>query len=213
MNTFLKLLLLCCLSAGAWANEVPLEKVSVATDATTVQRGADDLMNTCHSCHSMKYIRYRDLVKYGIAKEKVDAWRGDQPMDSALLAQMSDADAMQSFGIVPPDLSIMVKARDGGPNYVYSYLLAYHNSPDGVLQNAVYPATKMPDALGISTATDDAQRSVIQGRARDITSFLAWAADPHAAERTQLGYYVLAYLFVLTLLLYFLKNQIWARLK
>lgn len=213
MNTFLKLLLLCCFSAGAWANEVPLEKISVATDATTVQRGADDLMNTCHSCHTLKYIRYRDLLAFGIAKEKVDGWRGDQPLDAPLTAQMSEADAMLSFGIAPPDLSLMVKARDGGPNYVYSYLLAYHNTPDGVLENSVYPPTKMPDALGISTATDAAQHAVIQGRARDIVSFLAWAADPHAAERIRLGYYVLAYLFVLTLLLYFLKNQIWARLK
>ena len=213
MNALVKVLVLCCFSMGAWANEAPLEKISVATDATTIERGAEDLMNTCHSCHTLKYIRYRDLVAFGIDKQKVDAWRGDQPMDSPLLGQLSDADAMQAFGIVPPDLSLMVKARDGGPSYVYSYLLAYHNSPDGVLENPVYPPTKMPDALGIASATDAAQRTGIQGRARDIVSFLTWAADPHATERTRLGYYVLAYLFVLTLLLYFLKNQIWARLK
>ena len=213
MNALVKVLVLCCFSIGAWANEVPLEKVNVATDAVTISRGAEDLMNDCHSCHTLKYIRYRDLVAFGIDKQKVDAWRGDQAMDSPLLGQFSDADAMQSFGIVPPDLSLMVKARDGGSSYVYSYLLAYHNSPDGVLENPVYPATKMPDALGIASATDAAQRTGIQGRARDIVSFLTWAADPHDAERKRLGYYVLGYLIVLTTLLYFVKNQIWGRLK
>lgn len=213
MNALVRVLVLCCFSIGAWANEVPLEKVSVATDAITISRGAEDLMNDCHSCHTLKYIRYRDLVTFGIDKQKVDAWRGDQPMDSPLLGQLSDADAMQSFGIVPPDLSLMVKARDGGPSYVYSYLLAYHNSPDGVLENPVYPATKMPDALGIASASDAAQRTEIQGRARDIVSFMTWAADPHDAERKRLGYYVLGYLIVLTTLLYFVKNQVWGRLK
>lgn len=213
MNALVKVLLLCCFSIGAWASEVPLEKVNVATDAVTIARGAEDLMNNCHSCHTLKYIRYRDLVIFGIDKQKVDAWRGDQPMESPLLGQLSDADAMQAFGIVPPDLSLMVKARDGGPSYVYSYLLAYHNSPDGVLENPVYPPTKMPDALGIASATDAAQRTEIQGRARDIVSFMTWAADPHDAERKRLGYYVLGYLIVLTTLLYFVKNQVWGRLK
>jgi cytochrome c1 len=65
----------------------------------------------------------------------------------------------------------------------------------------------------MSGATEAAQRTEIQNNARDIVSFLAWAADPHEQDRHKLGYYVLGYLFVLTFMLYLVKNQIWSRLK
>jgi cytochrome c1 len=107
----------------------------------------------------------------------------------------------------------MAKARDGGTNYVYSYLVGYYLTPEGMPGNHVYPETKMPDPLGIIGVTDVAQRAEIQGKARDIVALLAWSADPHAAERMHLGYYVIAYLLVLTLLLYFVKNRIWAKLE
>jgi cytochrome c1 len=71
----------------------------------------------------------------------------------------------------------------------------------------------MPDILNGSGATDGAQRAEVQGKARDIVSFLTWASDPHEAERIRLGYYVIGYLIVLTTLLYFVKKQIWAKLK
>lgn len=213
MKSLCKFAILCCFSMHAWANEATLEKVEVATDTTSIQRGAEALMGTCHSCHSMKYVKYRDLVNFGMDQQKVDSWRGDQPLDAPLLAQMSENDTIAAFGKAPPDLSLMVKARDGGANYLYSYLLGYYLNRDGVLGNHVYPETKMPDVLNISSTPEGAQRAALQGQARDIVSFLAWVADPHAAERIRLGYYVIAYLLVLTTLLYLLKNQIWSRLK
>ena len=213
MNTFLKIGLLCCFSLNGWAGEVKLEHVTVETGLPALARGADTLMTACHSCHNMKYIKYHDLLSLGINKQKVDEWRGDQPMDAPLLAQMSEDDAMQSFGKAPPDLSLMTKAREGGVHYVYSYLLGYYTMADGMPGNHIFAETKMPDPLGIAAATDAAQRSAIQSQARDIVSFLAWAADPHESERHRLGYYVLGYLLVLTTLLYLVKNQIWSRLK
>jgi cytochrome c1 len=213
MNTFLKMALLFCFSLQAWATEAPLENIRVATDLPSLERGADNLMNACHSCHSMKYIKYRDLANLGMDKQKVETWRGDQPLDAPMLAQMSENDAVQAFGKAPPDLSLMAKARDGGSNYVYSYLVGYYLTPEGMPGNHVYPETKMPDPLGIIGVTDVAQRAEIQGKARDIVALLAWSADPHAAERMRLGYYVIAYLLVLTLLLYFVKNRIWAKLE
>lgn len=214
MKKLMTLLASCCIAGSALAaQEARLETVKTGSDVATLERGAEAMMNNCHACHSMKYIKYRDLVVLGFDKQKVDAWRGDQPLDAPMLAQMSDGDAMAAYGKAPPDLSLMAKARDGGVNYVYSYLLGYYLTSDGVLGNPVYPETKMPDILGMSGATDATQRGEIQGRARDIVSFLAWAADPHEQERHTLGYYVLGYLFVLTFLLYLVKNQIWARLK
>ncbi|MFA6972958.1 MAG: cytochrome c1 [Gallionella sp.] len=211
MSKLLMMVLLC--SFNAWAADAGLEKITVETDLPALERGADALMNDCHSCHSLKYIKYRDLASFGLDKQKVDAWRGDQTLDAPLLATMSESDAMLAFGKAPPDLSLMARARDGGASYVYSYLVGYYMTPEGIPGNHIYPATRMPDPLGISSATDSKRRTEIEGRARSIVSFLAWAADPHGAERIRLGYYVIAYLIVLTTLLYFVKNLIWSRLK
>ena len=69
------------------------------TSLPAIERGVDDLMNNCHSCHTLKYITYRDLAKFGIDKKKIDEWRGDQPLDAPLASLMSDEAAMQSFGL------------------------------------------------------------------------------------------------------------------
>jgi ubiquinol-cytochrome c reductase cytochrome c1 subunit len=213
MKKLLVSMILCCCASPLWAADVKLENIQADTSPAAIERGVDDLMNNCHSCHTLKYITYRDLAKFGIDKKKIDEWRGDQPLDAPLASLMSDEAAMQSFGLVPPDLSLMTKAREGGPSYVYSYLLGYYNTPEGETKNHIFPETKMPDPLGISTATEPAQQEEIRKTAHDIVSFLTWAADPHEQERHRLGYYVIGYLVILTLLLYFVKNQIWARLK
>jgi ubiquinol-cytochrome c reductase cytochrome c1 subunit len=213
MKKLIVLLALCCSVTPAWAAEATLENIRVDTGIPAIKRGADILMDTCHACHSLKYIRYRDLVLLGIDKKKIDEWRGDQPLDAPLTGLMPDDAAMDTFGKLPPDLSLMAKARDGEANYVYSYLIGYYSTPEGVTGNHIFPETKMPDILEISGATDQAQRTAIQGKARDIVSFLVWTADPHEEERYRLGYYVIAYLFVLTILLYFVKNRIWSKLK
>ena len=213
MKTILKMLLLCCISLSAGAHEAALEKVEVATDLKTVERGAEAMMGSCHSCHSMKYIHYRDLLNYGMDKQKVETWRGDQPLDAAVMSQMAEADAITAFGKAPPDLSLMAKARDGGTSYLYSYLLGYYITPEGVPGNHIYPATKMPDVLNVSSIPEGGSRTEVQAQARDIVSFLSWVSDPHESERLRLGRYVIGYLILLTILLYFVKKQVWAGLK
>ena len=213
MSTLLKVMLLGLLSMSAYAEEAKLEKIEVATDKPALARGAEDWMNNCHSCHTMKYVKYRDLLNLGIDKAKVDGWRGEASLDTPLTAQMTEEVSMATFAKIPPDLSLMAQARDGGPNYMYSYLIGYYLKPDGTAGNHVFPETKMPDPLGISSASDAAQRSEIKKTAGSITSFLTWAADPHAGERTKLGNYVMVYLVLLSGLLYLVKKQIWSRLK
>ncbi len=213
MKKLVVMLGLYSFALSAWATEAKLENIQVETNVPAVERGAETMMNACHGCHGMKYLRYRDLAIFGIDKKKIDAWRGDQPLDAALTSLMPDDAAMQSFGSIPPDLSLMTRAREGGASYVYSYLTGYYLTPEGMPGNHVFPETKMPDALGIGGTTDSAKRAELQGKARDVVSFLAWAADPHEEERHTLGYYVIGYLVVLTLLLYFVKNQVWSRLK
>jgi ubiquinol-cytochrome c reductase cytochrome c1 subunit len=212
MKKFIVVLLLCSSTAPADASQAKLENIRVDTTVTAVERGADTLMDSCHSCHSLKYIKYRDLVAFGMDKKKIDAWRGDQPLDAPLTSLMPDDAAMQSFGLVPPDLSLMTNAREGGASYVYSYLLGYYTTPEGMTGNHIFPDTKMPDALGMSSTTVPAQQDDLRGKARDLISFLAWAADPHQGERYRLGYYVISYMIFLTLLLYIVKRQIWSRL-
>ena len=202
---------LCCLAFGARAQEA-LQKVELGTDLATLDRGADTVMNVCNSCHSLKYVRFRHLAILGIAKDKLDLWRGGQSMGETIASPMSAETALESFGKVPPDLSLITGAREGGPNYVYSYLLGYYFTPTGALANRYFPGTKLPDVLEISGVTDANERVRVEQQARDVVSFLAWAADPHAQERHKLGYYVIGYLVVFTALLYLLKRRIWSRL-
>jgi len=213
MKKFIVLLMLCSTPSALWAEEARLEIVQVETSIAAIERGAESLIINCHSCHGLKYIKYRDLANFGMDKKKIEEWRGDQSLDAPIAGQMSEEAAVQSFGVVPPDLSLMTKAREGGASYVYSYLLGYYSSPDGVTGNHIYPATKMPDILGISGVTEPAAREELQKKAHDIVSFLSWAADPHEQERHRLGYYVIGYLVLMTLLLYFVKNQVWLKLK
>ncbi len=205
-------IMLVCLFSSCRSGTMPLQKIEVATDQPTLERGAETVMTVCIGCHSLKYVRFRNLTTLGIAKDKVDEWRGTSPMGTTLTSQMPAESAEQSFGKAPPDLSLMAKAREGGPNYIYSYLLGYYMSPDGMLGNHYYPPTKMPDVLGVAGVTDPVQRAELEKKAREVASFLVWASDPHAQERHRLGYYVIGYLLVLTTMLYFLKKRIWARL-
>jgi ubiquinol-cytochrome c reductase cytochrome c1 subunit len=202
--------LLACVAISAHAEEKKLENVQIATDMPALQRGAETVATTCVGCHSLKYIKYSDLLNLGIAKEKVDTWRGTQPLGSSLQAQMPEDAARAAFGgAAPPDLSLMAAAREGGGRYLYSYLVGYHMNEKGELTNNVFPETRMPDVLGAAGATDAQQRSDVGSKASDVSAFLVWAADPHAQERKTLGFYVLVYVALMTALLFLWKKQIW----
>lgn len=190
------------------AEELKLDESPIPTDQASIKRGAEEVITVCSGCHALKYIRYSNLLKLGFSKDKVDSLRGSHPISASLPAQMPAAMAKASFGVEPPDLSLMAAAREGRGHYVYSYLTGYHMK-DGKLTNSVFPVTRMPDVLGLSLIKDPQQRAKTEKKAKDVTAFLVWAADPHAHERKQMGYYVLAFVFVLTILLYLWKKQIW----
>jgi len=205
-------MLLCMFSSFAVASsEVELDREKIPTDRASVLRGAEQTVLVCGACHALKYIRYRHLVELGVAQETVDAWRGDKHISASLESQMPPDAAQAAFGILPPDLSLMTLARSGGVHYMYSYLMGYKANEKGEIVNRIFPVTKMPDMLGISGATDTAQRAEIGAKAKDITAFLNWAADPHAEDRKQLGIYVMIYLFIMSILLFLWKKQIWRK--
>lgn len=202
--------MLAALAFSAQAEEVKLADVPIPHDLPSLTSGAETVATVCMGCHSLKYVKYRDLLGLGIPKDKVDAWRAGKPLESPLMGQMSEDVARASFGgVVPPDLSLMANARDGRALYLYSYLTGYHKNENGGVTNAVFPVTRMPDILGAADAADPQALAALDTKAKDVSGFLEWAADPHAMERERMGYYVLGYVAIMTLLLYIWKKQIW----
>lgn len=201
----------CCLAAlnAHAANDNTV--VEFDRSGAALKRGAEVVTSVCMGCHSLRYVRYRELLLVSFSQAEVDALRGSRSMDDALLGALTDDDAVQAFGLVPPDQSLLAKARDGGAAYIYAFVTGYKKNAQGEVINTVFPGVKMPDILDYASA-DAAQRAILQQQAQDAAAFLEWASDPRAADRHRLGYFVLAYLGVLTLLLYLLKRRVWSRL-
>jgi ubiquinol-cytochrome c reductase cytochrome c1 subunit len=187
------------------------------TDREQLLRGLTVFTDICMGCHSAKYVTYKGLMDYpelGIDREKADELRGDKSMMSGLETDLSPEDAAESFGKVPPDLSLVVPGRRGGANYVYSVMTGYahdHNEkvPDGNY-NAVFPGNNiaMPDPLGWLDH-DEADTAELEQQANDVSAFLAFIGDPHQNERRALGKYVMAFLILLSLVMFALKREVW----
>ncbi len=192
--------------AGSELADVEFERSPEA-----LKRGAEVVTRVCMGCHSLHYVKYRDLQKTGFSNTELDALRGTQSLDEPMLSAITDDMAIELFGLVPPDQSLLAKAREGGARYIYTLLTSYGKDAKGDVSNLLFPGLRMPDVLDYASA-DVTQRVALQQQVRDAAVFLEWAADPHAAERRRIGVYVLAYLAVLTFLLYLIKRRVWARL-
>ena len=124
-------------------------------------------------------------------------------------------------GAYPPDMSVLVKSRKGGSDYIYSVLMGYEEPPkdfkldDGVYYNKYMEGNKIkmsqPLIEGIITYSDGTNATEEQ-MAKDVTAFLTWAAEPHLEARHKLGLKVLIFLTILTLLVYFSMKRIWSRI-
>lgn len=190
---------------------IPLAKISFTQDADSLQRGAMVYYNVCRVCHSMKYIRYKSLFEIGLSKEQVDEMRGDISINEVMSKTVNDDALKEFYGRIPPDLSLMAKARKGGARHIYTLLTSF-NEKDGVYDNAFFPGVRMPDIMNISTAEGDAEKEEKIRDIKDVSEFLLWASDPRAAERKKTGYFVVAYFIVLSLLLFVIMKRVWSRL-
>lgn len=189
-----------------------LADVDFDDSSESIQRGAELVLTVCVGCHSLKYLDFHDIAALDIPEAEYERLKGERKVSESIEAA-SSADMMRSiFGIVPPDLSIMTKAREGGPRYIYTLLMNYYEDADGLAGNHFLPGIKMPDIFNVAGVSDPAELERLQKDIRDTVSFLIWAADPHAQTRRTMGIYVLLYVAVLTLLLYWLKKDVWARL-
>jgi len=125
-------------------------------------------------------------------------------------------------GAYPPDMSVLAKARSGGADYLYSILLGYEAPPSGtILDEGVYynkymygNNIKMAKPLedGMVEYSDGTTASEEQ-MAKDVVTFLMWAAEPHLESRHQMGFKVIIYLIILTILVYFSMKKIWSRIE
>ncbi len=199
------------ISLTALASETPpLLDVELQHDTATLRQGADVVLNVCAGCHSLHYLKYRDLLEVGFTQAEVDGLRGQLEV-TATIAAMSPPDMLkETYGVVPPDLSLIAKARKGGGRYVYTLFNSFYQRPDGTVDNHLFPNIRMPDVLGVASMTDPAQKKEFQESMRKVAAFLEWAADPNAAERRGMGVYVLIYLFIITLLFWLMKRRIWS---
>ncbi len=213
-------------------------------DRASLQRGYHVYTEVCASCHSMKYLSYRNLAEEGgpeFSEEQAKAIAanfevtdgpnedGDMFTRTARLSDRfvnpyeNDKQAMASNGgAYPPDMSVLVKARSGGADYIYSLLLGYENPPsDVILDEGVYynkymygNMIRMPDPLSDDLIQyNDGIKATKEQMAKDVTAFLAWAAEPHLEARHKIGFKVIIYLIIITLLTYLSMKRLWSRIE
>ena len=211
-------------------------------DRASLQRGFQVYKEVCSSCHSMQYLSYRNLGEAGgpeFSTEEVKAiaasveiedgpdsqgemfTRPGRPSDKFKSPYPNvNASIAANGGAYPPDMSVLVKARPGGADYIYSVLMGYNETPagmsldDGVYYNKYMVGNKIkmaaPLSDGIVEYTDGSEPTVDQ-MAKDVTTFLTWAAEPELEERHKMGIKVIIYLILLAILVYFSMKKIWSR--
>ena len=125
-------------------------------------------------------------------------------------------------GAYPPDFSVLVKARSGGADYIYSLLLGYEDPPsnvilgDGVYYNKYMYGNmiRMPNPLSDGLIEyNDGTEATEEQMAKDLVNFLAWAAEPHLEARHKIGFKAIIYLLILTILVYFSMKRLWSRVE
>ncbi|WP_404383227.1 cytochrome c1 [Caenispirillum salinarum] len=208
-------------------------------DKAQLQRGFQIYNEICASCHGLSLVAYRNLQDIGFSEDQVKniaAERevedgpddtGEMFMRPALPADRfvapfpnEEAARFANGGALPPDLSLIAKARPAGPDYIYHLMLGYKDeAPEGFelgatqYYNEYFPghAIGMPPQLyeGMVEFADGTEATP-ENMASAITGFLQWAAEPELEERKSLGIKVMLFLIVLTAMLYALKRRIWS---
>ena len=212
-------------------------------DRSSLQRGYQVYTEVCASCHSMNLVSYRNLGEPGGPEFSVDQVKaiaanfevedgpnadGDmftrpgRPSDKFVSPYPNvQAATAANGGAYPPAMSVLVKARKGGSDYIYSVLMGYEDPPagfeleDGVYYNKYMDGKKIkmsnPLSEGIVTYSDGTAATEAQ-MAKDVTTFLTWTAEPHLETRHKMGVKVLIFLTIFSLLVYLSMKRIWSRI-
>lgn len=244
------LLAVCCGLYGLlWASEPSINLLPVkieVTDRAALQRGAAFYMNYCSGCHSLKYLRYNRMAT------DLGLTTFDGHLDKDLLVNnllfthakieepitiaMSPEDARQWFGVVPPDLSLIARAR--GASWLYTFLKGFYADPARPLgaNNVLMPDTAMPNVLEpligrviwpasyrhrandrtfplVLVEQGEMSAMQVDAALQDLVTFLVYAAEPAQLIRYPIGIGVLIFLIVLGVLIFRLKKAYWKQLK
>jgi ubiquinol-cytochrome c reductase cytochrome c1 subunit len=221
-------------------------------DRQQVQRGFQVYKEVCAACHGLNLVAFRDLHGIGYNEAEVKAianqWAIEVPSVNPDTGEVATRKAIPSDrfpepyanetaaraannNALPPDLSLMAKAREGGPAYVYSLLTGYQRQPEELVQK--FPASKTPQGLhynpyfanlnlampppltaeGQVTYTAGNPRPTLDQMAKDVSAFLVWTAEPKLERRHQTGWWWVVFLIVATVLGYLSYQNIWADAK
>lgn len=222
--------------AGGWSHD----GIFGTYDRGALQRGFAVYKQVCASCHSMSLLRYRNLTALGYSEAEVKAIAAeytveDGPNDEGNMferpARPSDAfkapfanekaARAANGGAYPPDLSLIIKARPNGANYVYSLMMGYADAPadvqlmPGMSYNKVFPGHQiaMPNPISGDdlVSYSDGTKATHEQMVKDVTQFLAWASEPHLEDRKRIGVRVILFLIVMSGILYAAKIQLWRK--
>ncbi len=207
-------------------------------DRTSIQRGFQVYREVCAACHSLHLVAFRNLTEIGFseaeAKEIAKNYNVvDGPNDSGEMferpALLSDrfpspyanekAARASNNGTFPPDLSLVVRARENGPDYIYSLLTGFNQTPpqgmviqDGMHYNPYFPGMQISMAPPLSEGVvsyGDGTKATIDQMSRDVVNFLQWTADPKMEKRKSTGIKVLLFLAIFTALFIVAKKRMW----
>lgn len=209
-------------------------------DRAALQRGFQVYSEVCSGCHAMKQLSYRQLADIGFSEEQIKliaaaATITDGPNDDGEMFERpglpsdkfktpfanDQAARAANNGALPPDLSLMVKARVGGADYAHGLMIGYGEPPaemkmaEGMNYNKYFPGHQiaMPPPLSDGAVTyADGTEATVDQMAKDVTTFLAWAAEPETEHRKQTGVAVILFLVILSAMLFATKKKIWAAL-
>lgn len=217
-------------------------------DKRQLQRGLQVYKEVCAACHSLRLVSFRDLAALGYSEGQIKtiakgfqvpsinpetgepATRDGIPADRFPSPYANDVAARAANNnAIPPDLSLMAKARPDGSNYIYSLLTGYQAQPAELLKK--YPEAKTPEGLhynpyfhtlniAMAAPLKDGQVTYSDGTAAtvgnysaDVAAFLTWTAEPKMEARKTAGLAVLAFLVIFCFLAYGAKKQIWRNVK
>ncbi len=212
-------------------------------DNAQLQRGFQVYKDVCSNCHSMRLLSYRNLGEPGgpefspkaveVIASQVQVTDGPNEKGEMFQRPARPSDHFRSpfandqlarnfnGGALPPDLSVIAKAREGGADYIYALLTGYADAPvgfdlaQGMHYNKAFPGHQiaMPPPLsdGAVKYTDGTPKT-LDNYARDVSAYLTWAAEPKLEERHKTGAQVLLFLVVFAAIMYLAKRTVWAKL-
>jgi ubiquinol-cytochrome c reductase cytochrome c1 subunit len=218
----------------------PFDGMTGRVDRQSAQRGFQVYKQVCSACHSMNLVTYRSLTGLGFTSDEIKALAAEKQVDDIddngqpkqrpgspqdhFVPPFPNEKASRAAngGAYPPDLSLIIKAREQGPNYVYSILTGFATAPStetpvaNKYYNPYFPGhwISMPPPLSEGVVTyQDGTPATVDQMARDVVSFLQWAAEPEMEQRKSMGLKVLMFLFVMTGFFYAAKKRIWKKIR